>query len=205
MDLDIKLQRPRDAGIHLAKKFKHGLDRQDWLESARVAAIAGSCPRSHASAISGIKFYAWFALNILQQKGNLLPPSIESLLAWSRLFRNAKTFGNYVSYVKLACELRGVALDVFSHPSLRRAKEAVRKRRLVAPRPPTWIGHDLVCRLLTLVLERPVLKELLMAFLTSYIFLLRVPSECLPPCDHAEPAGVEAPVFKIGNDEVAWH
>ena len=205
MDLDIKLQRPRDAGNQLAKKLKHGTDRNEWLESARVAAIAGSCPRSHASAISGIKFYAWFALNILQQRGHLLPPSIESLLAWSRLFRNAQTFGNYVSYVKLACELTGVALDVFSHPSLRRAKEAVRKRRLVAPRPPTWIGHDLVCRLLALVLERPELKELLMVFLTSYIFLLRVPSECLPLCCHFAPAGVEAPVFKLSDDEVVLH
>ena len=41
-----------------------------------------------------------------------------------------------------------------------------------------------------------------MAFLASYVFLLRLPSECLPMCCHMAPAGVEAPVFSLRGQEV---
>ncbi len=68
-------------------------------------------------------------MNVLHLRGDVLPPSINGLLQWSRLFRNPNTFGNYVSYVKLACELKGAPIEVFTHPSLARAKEAIRKRR----------------------------------------------------------------------------
>ena len=40
-----------------------------------------------------------------------------------------------------------------------------------------------------------------MAFLASYGFLLRVPSECLPMCAHKAPDGVEAPVFLLRDGE----
>jgi len=149
-----------------------------------------------------MRFWAWFALNVLQISGDVLPPSLDGLLQWSRLFRNRGTFGNYLSYVKLACEIQGAPVSVFAHPSLARAKESIRKRRLVEPRPLTWIGLRVVQDLMMQLLMRPYLKELLMLFLTAYTFLLRVPSEGLPICAHQAEAGLEAPVLHVRSGEI---
>ena len=178
------------------------IGRESWLSDARVQAIAGSCPRSHDSAKSGMRFWKWFAVFILGMRGNVLPPSLAGLLQWSRLFRNHKVFGNYLSYVKLACELVGCDIDVFRHPSLRRAKTAILKRRLMAPRIPTWIGVGVVGRLVSLMQARPQLRHMSMLFLAAYAFLLRVPSEGLTLAAHAAPPGHTGPVFKLEADGV---
>ena len=65
------------------------------------------------------------------------------------------------------------------------------------PRQQTWIGHDVLVRLLNLAAGRPELNELAMIFLASYAFLLRVPSECLPMAAHEAPCNSEVPVFCI--------
>ena len=124
-----------------------------------------------------MRFWEWYAINVLRLRGDVLPPHIDGLLSWSALFKNHKTFGNYVTYVKLACEIKGVSLSVFSHPSLRRAKEAIEKRRLVKPRKPTWIRLALLQHMVTALIEKPELRELMMLYLASYIFLLRLPSQ----------------------------
>ena len=69
------------------------------------------------------------------------------------------------------------------------------------PRPQTWIGHDVLVRLLNLAAGRPELNELAMIFLASYAFLLRVPSECLPMAAHEAPCNSEVPVFCIRGGE----
>ena len=76
-----------------------------------------------------MRFWSWYAVHILGLPGDILPPDLDGLLAWSRLFRCHSTFGNYLSYVKLACEIKGVSVSVFQHPSLKRAKVAIEKRR----------------------------------------------------------------------------
>ena len=204
-DLDIASKGPRAAGALLVDNLKRGLDRQEWVERARVAAIVGSCPKSHPSVISGLRFWSFFAIRVLNQRGDLLPPSLEGLLAWSRLFRNKRTFSNYLSYVKLGCEIRNVPVDVFAHSSLKRAKMAILKRRLVAPRVPTWIGHQLLLQMVHLGIGRSELQDLLMVFVAAYAFLLRVPSECLPMAAHCAPAGAEVPVFSLRGDEAVLY
>ena len=92
-------------------------------------------------------------------RGELLPPSLEGLLAWSRLFRNSGTFGNYMSYVTLGCEILGHPVSVFVRPSLKRAKVAILKRRVVEPRQQTWIGHKLLVKLVQLENGRPELQD----------------------------------------------
>ena len=139
---------------------------------------------------------------MLGHRGDVLPPTIDGLLQWSRLFRCHKTFGNYVPYVKLACELKGVSIEVFRHPSLKRAKAAIAKRRLLAPRIPTWVSLSILQRMVTLVIERPHLRELLMLFVASYAFLLRVPSEGLPMAAHSRPSGRQVPLFSVAEDVV---
>ena len=92
-------------------------------------------------------------------------------------------------------------MTVVAHPSLARAKEAFVKRRLVAPRQQTWIGHDVLLQLVPNVIDRPELRELMMVFVAAYAFLLRVPSECLPMAAHSVPPGVEGPVFSLRAGE----
>ena len=67
-------------------------DSELWLLKARNAAIAGSCPRSHAELRPGVRAYCAFAnkVNMLA-----LSPTIDMLLAWSSLFRCSGTFKNY--------------------------------------------------------------------------------------------------------------
>ena len=123
--------------MHLAPMWVHTyvcsrcIFRPGLLEDARLQAIIGSCPKSHESAKSGMRFWRWFAVSVLGVRGDVFPPKLADLLVWSRLFRCHKTFGNYLSYVKLGCEMEGASVDVFSHPSLKRAKVAIVKRRWV--------------------------------------------------------------------------
>ena len=180
------------------KSFHCDEDRAEWLAEARTLAICGSCPKSAESVFSGIRQWRWFAKNVLRISGTPLPPTIDGLLQWSLTFRNNRTFANYVGYVRLACELEGKPLDVFRHSSLARAKEAIKKRRLVARRPATFVGLALLQQLVPLMLHRPVMREMLMLFLAAYIFLLRVPSEGLPLAVHENTDNDEVPVFVIG-------
>jgi len=173
------------------------LCRSDVLEDARLQAIIGSCPKSHKSVKSGLRFWRWFAVFVLREQGNILPPKLEQLLVWSRMFRCHKTFGNYLSYVKLGCEMEGACVDVFAHPSLKRAKVAIEKRRMLAPRVPTWVRLETLQKLVTMVIEKPCLRDLVMLFIASYAFLLRVPSEGIPMAAHSASAGDPTPIFSV--------
>ena len=66
----------------------------------------------------------------------------------------------------------------------------------------TWIRIDLLQKLVPMVIDQPRLRELMMLFLASYIFLLRLPSEGIPLAAHEAPAGREAPVISIADDKV---
>ena len=61
------------------------------------------------------------------------------------MFRCHKTFGNYLSYVKLGCEMEGASIDVFAHASLKRAKVAIEKRRRVPLGPAPFDMLNVFC------------------------------------------------------------
>ena len=175
-----------DLGIYICGPAKaarslllQGEDVEVWLEKARVAAIAGSCPRSHKELKSSVRAYCIFATKV---KRLALPPTVELLLAWSNLFRCKATFQNYVSHVRTACQLVGCNIDQTYDSVLRKAMRAIDKRRGYVPRPPMWIGMDLVKRLVVCgsSSSSPKTVAITMAFLTTYVFMLRMPSECLP-------------------------
>ena len=86
----------------------------EWVASAKVAALTGSCPRSLGSVKCGVAAWCAFARQILGRGGHELPPTLDGLLAWSVTFRCSGTFSNYVSYVKLACLACGLNTDAFS-------------------------------------------------------------------------------------------
>ena len=120
-----------------------------WEIEARIEAIAGSVAGSRGSVLSGVRAWAWFHQHVLRRRDSPLPPRTDDLLRWSTLFRNEKTFINYCSYVRVACELKGDAIDAFKHPSLRRAKKAIAKRREFIAREPMFIRCELLVVLTT--------------------------------------------------------
>jgi len=96
------------------------------------------------------------------------------------------------------------SVAAFSHPSVKRAKIAIEKRCLYAPKVPTWIGLDRLQQLLTVVMLKNELREMMLLFIASYAFLLRLPSEGLPMAAHMMPQGLvgdrRVPVFKVQGD-----
>ena len=156
-------------------------DSEQWLLKARNAAIAGSCPRSHAELRSGVRAYCAFAnkVNMLA-----LPPTIDMLLAWSSLFRCSGTFKNYLTHVRTACQLVGFDTGATYDRLLVKAVNAIDKRRGYIPRPVMFLGIDIVRQMMvsSSASNEPKTRAIAMAFLTSYVFLLRMPSEGLPLC-----------------------
>lgn len=112
---------------------------------------------------------------MLGKLGDTFPPLLDDLLAWSRVFQNEGTFRNYLSYVRLGCELTSKPVDVLEHPSMRRAKIAVAKRGLATRRKPRLSRQDLLAGMVTHSLELPQRRDFVMLRLFSHVFLLRVP------------------------------
>ena len=179
------LQLDRDAGPRavqeqMANRFLCNREREAWIENARIAALLGACPKSLNSFRSGVRCYLNFAETVLKVRGSVLPPTLAALLSWSQMFRCADTFSNYLSHVKLACELIDVSTSVFSERSLWRAKTAILKRGDFRPRKKMFIRLELVKRIVKIGESCPSEKAFAMLYLISYVFLLRLPSEALP-------------------------
>ena len=170
---------PSSACKQLAVSCSTTVERRAWLEGARVTAILGSSPHSLSSIRSGLRCWYSFAQCVLQKHRSELPPSTNDLLAWSTLFRCGATFSNYLNYVRIGCHLVGVSSEATTDPQMKRAKIAIDKRRNFVQRERRFIQHQLVRRILRSAYEND--DELFgMLVLTTYVFLLRLPSECLP-------------------------
>lgn len=190
-----RLKLPTDMGLAVrgpAKAIKamptmNMSECTEWLVNARVSAIAGSCPRSSKEIASSVRAYTAFAAKLRQLA---LPPTVDMLLAWSNLFRSSRTFANYVSLLRTACQIAGIYTAGMHDPALKKAMRAIDKRRGYTPREPMFIQFELVQKLVHQASKdtNPAAKTLSMAFLMSYVFLLRLPSECLPVCTAADPA-----------------
>jgi len=174
---------PRQALKRARLEELSEVDRGLWLESARVAAILGSIPRSKASFVSGLRSYTTFARMFGCMRGRELPPTVKVLLAWSELFQSAGTFGNYIGHVRLGCQLLEVSCEALTDPLVGRAKASIAKRRAFTPRKPLFLGQSRVRDILALgrlETSSQLLFHASMLFLTAYVFLLRLPSEALP-------------------------
>ena len=82
-------------------------EKAEWAADARVKAILGSCSKTLPSVRSGILCYIAFAdeLAAPRKVKQYFPPSVETLVAWSLMFRCEGTWSNYVGYVRTACML----------------------------------------------------------------------------------------------------
>ena len=145
-----------------------------------MEALIGSCPRSIESFKSGVRAWLEFVDVALGGQSNAFPPSRGGLLAWSKTFRCAGTFSNYLSCVKLACELVGASTEVFRADELRRAKIAIRKQGGFVQRRKMFLRIGILERMQQRCADGLLATEYAMLYLFSYVFLLRLPSEALP-------------------------
>ena len=154
--------------------------RLQWLEEARVNAVLGSCKHSLKSLRSGFSCFAAFARVADPGCVNVIPPKLDLLLAWSTLFRSERTLGNYFGYVKTACLLYGVSVEIFDHEALKRAKNAVAKSQRFVRRPKLWLQRVQVQAMLEWCEGKERYPLFGALFLLAYAFLCRLPSEALP-------------------------
>ena len=106
------------------------------------------------------------------------------------IFRCERTFENYLGHARVGCLLAGKPDQVFDEPALRRAKVAIKKRLLFIPRERMFIRHPMLLKSLKHANEVPKWKLTVPWMLAAYVFMTRVPSECLP--------------LTIGNGEVEF-
>ena len=110
-----------------------GFERDVWVQKARLEAILGSMSQSMASLRSGLRCYvAFIGIHVWGHGVGLLvaslrvadacfpgtkayfPPSLNTLLAWSVLFRSGGTWRNYLGYVKTGCIIVNVDTQVLT-------------------------------------------------------------------------------------------
>ena len=152
----------------------------EWVDNARNLAILGSCPKSLPSVRSGLRCWFNFAKEALGREGSELPPSLDGLLAWSMTFRCDRTFSNYLGHVKTGCMLLGLTCEAVDSQVLKRAKTAIAKRTSFRPRKQLFLGLRMVEDMLVYLRDHPKWSTTVLWAWTAYVFLLRVPSECLP-------------------------
>ena len=176
----VRLKGPVAAVKALAKTFSCEDEKRSWAILASKQALMGSCPESERFVACGIRCWISFAEQILGDKNSGFPPTLNGLLAWSTTFRSPLTFSNYLGYVKTGCLLLNMSIGVFDNVAIRRAKTAIDKRRRFIPRGKMFIRAATICDAVALLISQPRHLNTVMCMLTAYIFLLRVPSECLP-------------------------
>lgn len=200
-----------------------------WARRARVSALLGACPRSLPALSSGFECWVTFARGVLKRRGKELPPTLEGLLLWSTTFRCAGTFSNYVTYVKKACLVacrrapashlpatrasarggswRARPVEVFRHPAVRAAKNAIEKRSgWQAKARMALQGRD-VARLVSHLRVSDEGRRFAMLCLAAYAFLLRLPSEALPAVrvEDGAAAACVASAFVVGDQKIELH
>ena len=168
---------PTSAIKRLRDELRCDEDRSRWVAKARVEALVGGCQKSLPSVKSGLRCYMAFASTVLRKPRRSLPPSVDDLLAWSMTFRCAETFSNYLGHIRLGCLLAGVATDALNDPALKRAKQAIRKRRGFRARKKLFIQLEVVSLLMC---SEGLDTAHCMLYLAAYVVMLRLPSEALP-------------------------
>ena len=138
--------------------------------------MIGSAPTTCGAAATALRCWAAFADAVLLSRGCHLPPSLEGLIAFSCIFSVKGTFKNYLAGIRFGCDIAGVEYgELFKHPLLHRAKQAVGKRMPPA-RPKRYISLATTAKLCELARkESDVTSQML--YILSYAFMLRVRSE----------------------------
>ena len=77
---------------------------------------------------SALRCWAAFAEGVLGVGASHLPPTTAGLVLFSRIFRNAQTYANYVSAIRMACQVAGLSTQGLYGTEVRRAQQAIARR-----------------------------------------------------------------------------
>jgi len=124
---------------------------------------------------SGLHCYVAFVKAIAGVHVSLFPPRLEWMQAWAALFRNSRTFANYLGYVRVGCLIVKADTGVFDHPAVVRAKQSVEKAGRFAAREKLWIRRERVEAMLSWAEQHPNYSQF------AHLFLLNMCSCCAYP------------------------
>jgi hypothetical protein len=174
--INIQGMKPAAAVRKLGEAFQANPSlRTAFLENSRAAAVMGNCPKSRKNFRSGVTLWCSFVKALHGQEEAGWPPRLDDMLAWTHSFTCLGTFCNYEGQVRTAAIALGLPVPAACDPALKRARGAIAKRMLSAPRPKVFLQRSTVFNMLAVDTEM-----LGMLWVASYVFLLRVPSEALP-------------------------
>ena len=107
---------PRLALKSVGLRDRSAAEKKSWVAEARLDAILGSCKKTLPSVRCGIRCFMSFVDELMAPVTvkHYFPPGLDTLLAWSVLFRSEGTLANYLGYVKTACLILGVSTQVRS-------------------------------------------------------------------------------------------
>ena len=94
-----------------------------WAEQARLEALCGASQRTLREVATALRCWAAFTTTVPGvHASDLLPPTVDGLVAFSRAFHVKETYRNYVGKIRLACEIPRLPTDSMDHRSIARAK-----------------------------------------------------------------------------------
>lgn len=161
-----------------------------------------------STVVAGVRHWLKYIRTIYcseeEQERHAFPPSMQNLLGWSNCFQCLGTFTNYLGYLRSACHAQGCDAPPVGHPALRLAMISIVKRELYQAKPKMFINKSLVSDMVLSVQRGWEDINGAALWLTSYIFLLRLPSEALPACrgspDNSALADKQTLIWKDGNE-----
>ncbi len=163
------LQSIVDRGVRSVDRIKKDVD-----VSSTVAMISGVA-KSAKSYASGLRAYGSFC-NLLGQQCHF-PTTEELAIQYHFFFGNAATYTQYLKHLRFAHHLLRLEVDWYTR-AVKQVEKGVAKIRLL-PQPKPALTAEAVKKLVrTAALGGD--SEFVVIALVARLFMLRVPSECLP-------------------------
>ena len=163
---------PRKKLARIADRAESSEQIQRFEAMGSRANIMRSCELSLKSVASGIRCWAHFCQNSGRQH---FPPTEEAVLAWSAYFGAGRTFQMYLPHLEKACSMLGYDLSWKTRAVVQAAKGLAKAGdRIHEPKPA--VSKALFVRIMN---RNPINEPFVQAVWVSWMFLLRVQSECL--------------------------
>ena len=169
--------KPRQA-VSIAASIAKASGPAVFVERMKLQTLLGVENSNLRTVQAALRFYGAFAEQVLLKPEAQLPPTLQELVAFSSVFWNSKTFGNYLSALRLACQIANMPTNAMFGTELRRASANIEKQA-----EPASPKQFLLCQTISKLSKsargdgRAMEASL---YLLAYCFLLRVRSEALP-------------------------
>ena len=161
-------RRPREAIADLAREAAAG--GPNFVRQQNIGILLESAGSSLRTVESALRCWAAFAEGVLGVGESHLPPTTAGLILFSRIFRNSQTYANYVSAIRMACQVAGLPTQNLYGTEVRRAQQAI-ARRTPPQDPKEFIQASLLRKLCRLASQEG--SELFMSCLSRFVAYCR--------------------------------